>query len=123
MEEEFSAKQGVVDFLAGTKEGDPKFEYFKRFTDLRNTDWYVPEGTSTSKGNPAFMAIVENREYLKLHKEFEGIWFKYWQALSERAHSPKNTDKLLAHELVKIRDQKTAEFRRESQQGKPPLQR
>jgi hypothetical protein len=107
MEKEFSARQGVVDFLAGAKPGEPRIEYFN-LTDHRNTDWYVSEGTSTATGNPAYMAIVENREYLKLHKEFEGIWFKYWWALSERAHSPKNADKLLAHELKKTRVAKLA---------------
>jgi hypothetical protein len=61
MEGEFSARQRVVDFLDGTKPGDPRYEYFNHFTDHRNTDWYVPEGTSTTKGNPAYMAIVENR--------------------------------------------------------------
>ena len=30
MEVELNARQRVVDFLAGTKEGDSRFEYFKR---------------------------------------------------------------------------------------------
>jgi hypothetical protein len=41
----------------------------------------------------------------------------YWWALSERSFSLKYTDKLLAQELKKILDQKTAEISSENQQA------
>ena len=110
MEGEFAARQRVVDFLAGTKSGDSRFEYFKRFHG----------GTNTTKGNIAFMALPENGEFLKIHKEFEDIRIDYWWALSERSLSLKYTDKLLAQGLKKILDQKTAERSSENQQSQTP---